>query len=140
MTPEEQMKMLLEWSSSQPKRWLRPRDLPDDVPVTRYVCTDRGQHPAASLGAWSQYLADDESLHTPTEDRTQGTYPLVELHGPGTDRLPDDTDRLTVVYMGRRGAGVEFRCPRCGRHPRIPVAKLDAALTAGLAVVDISRI
>ena len=129
--------------------------------MTRYFCTDRGQHRRTKLGRFTPehveqldkagaeggwFVADMRDVALSVVDLGLKYHKLhprrrsAAVFGKSPDQpqgVPPDTGRL--VFRNGHGVGI-LKCPRCGRDKRISEERLRGALTAGLIEVDISFI
>ena len=125
--------------------------------MTVYVCTDRGQHAVAYLGEWTAELAEEVAANIATGAGTYGVSigperrslakPKPDRPLAGTPIYDRDDDSLRLVGGGVQSGGLNIRpggatvtwhCSRCGRRPEWSLRRLNKALSAGLAEIDIS--
>ena len=126
--------------------------------MTVYLCTDRGQHLVAYLGEWTAELAEEVAANIAAG---AGTYGYIigpqgrSLAKPQPSRPPSgtpiyhrDDHSLRLAGGGVQSGGLNIRpggatvtwhCSRCGRRPEWSLRRLNKALSAGLAEIDISN-
>ena len=125
--------------------------------MTVYICTDRGQHTVAYLGEWTAELAEEVAASIATGAGSYGVSigpqgrslakPKPDRPLSGTPIYHRDDHSLRLVGGGVQsgslsirpgGATATWHCSRCGRAPEWSLRRLNKALAAGLAEIDIS--
>ena len=125
--------------------------------MTVYVCTDQAQHDVAYLGEWTAELAEEVAANIATGAGTYGhiigpqgrslAKPKPGRPSSGTPTYHRDDDGIRLAAGGVQSGGLNIRpggatvtwhCSRCGRRPEWSLKRLNKALAAGLAEIDIS--
>lgn len=108
----------------------------DEGPHVEIVCTDRGQHPATSLGV----LVD----LGPADDRGRFLLMGSVYRGPRATKRAERIQRADIADYdadgGRRLGAYRFRCPRCRRDEPMTAATLAEKVDRWRRAVGTDRV